>query len=425
MKKHLNGFRLMSREEQEQTAGGFTQSWFTYDDYGYSSGNTGNTSSTGPSGSSVSPSHTVNTSDADTSVKSKPSTSMVSSTSTKSTDSSTKTTSPTQMISNPSVSTQPTKSPTQTDTKSKTTSNSSDSIQTDSSEKLATSTSNTSISTHSNSASNTPDTHATPRLNPSEKTQQSKTPVSRPEETIPNQNLKSTQSAQANPVKPEISSSTLSKEKNDSPIQIKQTQPKIPQPQTGPTSQSEISGENLGIWLDNRYLGEEAGGFCFAASLLNLYQRQEIPVTQRQVMGIMKEAMNTRSWNDNPVVSHNGFVQEPDTFLAIAARHLSQDALSTGDTKYHGNTLSFAGQTTGLAQQQDTISMSVAQGYLDSFRDHMGYGNTDVAGLVVELRQNNRTHFVSIQGWELSALVDPHGGKDRSDWSIASVRVVT
>jgi len=484
MKKHLNGFRPMSREEQEQMSGGYTFSWFTYDDYGYASGSSGattkSTSSTTPTTATTSTNQTKNHNTiVSEPVKSPHSSSSVDKTTktvgsggTINTGSTIKTSTVDFSINTGSNSQSADLSSAKTQVKTQSASQIAPQSEASNAKPIVTTISQTkekneipvlskenSIASHTttdisqqNNAlqqtlTQAPDLSVLQTVNSQTgfggletSSKASESGIMKPEYT---QDPAQGEEFQQNRI-PDPDHGQLQYMNDESGLNITPNQedqyPFVFIKEEGrsdgqgaikneiadrPTRNQEIAPDHMGLWMDQRFLSQNEGGFCLAASLLNLYQSKDVEISQRQVVEIMKEAMVTRSWNDNPVVSLNGFVQEPDTFLAIAALHLGQQALSTGDRKYQNATISFAGQTAGLTQGNERLSLSVAQGYIDSFRDHLGYGNSDVAGLVVELKSGNRTHFVSVQGWELSALTDPHGGRNRSDWSIASIRMVT
>ena len=208
------------------------------------------------------------------------------------------------------------------------------------------------------------------------------------------------------------------------PPPVRETIPKIPSPGGTPSSHVDpISVTEIGQALD-RVLPNS--GYCFAASLLNQYALNGVHITFQDALAIMKTAQKTTvAWNGKPVLGRDGMVNHPDVLLQIAASHLNQTQLSTGDKKYSGSQLALT-HTLSTGNSVSSLRVGNAQGVINTFREtHFAGRCHEVQGLVLELRKNGRTHFVSVNQWDLSTLTDPHGGHSRHDWEIAGLRVIT
>ncbi|NCN04422.1 MAG: hypothetical protein GW949_02210 [Spirochaetales bacterium] len=188
-------------------------------------------------------------------------------------------------------------------------------------------------------------------------------------------------------------------------------------------TQEVLDTQPLGEVLDALYLNGEEGGYCFVGALLQTYVDNGAELDVTSLVKVMKSAATNEAWNGNPVVQSNGYVNDPDQFLALAARVLHVEPLSTGDTKYREATLRFALD----ADNRNTpgaLNFSNAQTVVDSFREQAFPGQEGNGNVIMELRKGSLTHFVSLSNWDVASMIDPHGGNSRSDWSVASLRVL-
>ncbi len=194
----------------------------------------------------------------------------------------------------------------------------------------------------------------------------------------------------------------------------KPPKPKPPKDDETDPDPDPLDPDSLGRDLD----AELGDGFCFVASLINQYIAAGYDISFDEALEIVEAGM--RSDNGNPIIEKNGYVNNPQKLMEVIGEKLS---LSLDDYLSIDSSDDLPFFTGDNLENYSDLSYSNGQSVLNQFREANDYG--DVSGVIVKLQTHNgATHFVSVSGWDWDTMMDPHSGKDRSDYQIVSLRVI-